>query len=94
MAAYVMEFGGDSLTDSCGSSDQTFVFHHVLGCCFVGLLAAFSRLPLPSLFENRKVLTLLKAPIYVPQAHGSCIAFPLQYSPKVYQSTEQVYYYA
>ena len=59
MAAYVMEFGGDSLTDTCGSSggdisDQTFVFHHVLGWCFVGLLAAFSRLTLPSLFENRK----------------------------------------
>ena len=40
------------------------------------------------------LLTLLKTPIYVPQAHGSCIAFPLEYSPKVYQSTEQVYYYA
>ena len=33
---------------------QAFVFHHVLGWRFVGLLAAFSRLPLPSLFENRK----------------------------------------
>ena len=44
--------------------------------------------------RQKSLLTLLKAPIYVPQAHGSCIAFPLEYSPKVYQSTEQVYYYA
>ena len=26
--------------------------------------------------------------------HTDRVAFPLEYSPKVYQSTEQVYYYA
>jgi hypothetical protein len=38
---------------------------------------------------RRPLLTLLRAPIYVPQVHGSCVALPLEYSPKVYQSVDR-----
>ena len=34
------------------------------------------------------LLTLLRHAKYKPQAYGSCVALPLEYSPKVYQSME------
>ena len=34
----------------------------------------------PSFLRNGSVLTLLRALNFVPQAHGSCVAFPLEYS--------------
>ena len=34
------------------------------------------------------------APRFVYRKRTVRVAFPLEYSPKVYQSTEQVYYYA
>jgi hypothetical protein len=37
---------------------------------------------------------LNNASSYDPQAHGSVVAFPLEYSPKVNQSVEQVDCYA
>jgi hypothetical protein len=37
---------------------------------------------------------LNNASSYDPQAHGSVVAFPLEYSPKVNQSAEQVDFYA
>jgi hypothetical protein len=37
---------------------------------------------------------LYNASSYDPQAHGSVVAFPLEYSPKVNQSMEQVECYA
>ena len=52
-----------------------------------------AKLLVPQQRRQKSLLTLLKAPIYVPKRTDR-VAFPLEYSPKVYQSTEQVYYYA
>ena len=40
------------------------------------------------------LLTLLSAPDLYTASARFRVAFPSEYSPKVYQSTEQVYYYA